>query len=312
MNKVVCIGESLIDFMPVQGKTLAFEAKAGGAPANVCAGVSRLGGKGYYLGRLSSDMFSRFLIDKMQKNGVNTDYVVIDDNHPTALAFVALNDKGDREFSFYRNDTCDLAFDESDVKEEIFDEGDALHFCSVGLVESHSKYAHIKAIKTAIANGCIVSFDVNIRANLWQRLQDCVDTLLEFCSYPDIIKVSEDELITLTGIEQETEAIQKLWQYASRCKMIFVTKGAQGCAAYDREMNCKTAAIVKSKVVDTTGAGDCFSASILYNMVYRKVKPSVDEIGKALDFAMRACAVVVAGYGAMESMPTLEQVITKE
>ncbi|MGN0771594.1 MAG: carbohydrate kinase [Christensenellales bacterium] len=311
MNKVICIGESLIDFMPVKGQTLTFTAKAGGAPANVCAGVSKLGGKGYYLGRLSNDMFSEFLLDNMHKHGINTDYVAIDNNHSTALAFVALNDKGDRQFAFYRKDTCDLMLDESDVREDMFDKGDALHFCSVSLVESKARYAHVKAIECAIEKQCLVSFDVNVRANLWDDIDDCKKTILQFCAYADIIKVSDDELFLLTQEQDEKKAVAALWTYASRCKMIFVTKGAQGCAAYDKNLQCVAAAAVKSRVIDTTGAGDCFAASILYNIVYKGIKPLASEIGVALDFAMKACAVVVAGYGAMESMPAIDD-ITKE
>lgn len=308
MGKLICIGESLIDFMPTNSDSLEFKAKAGGAPANVCACVARLGGESYYLGKLSNDVFSRFLLKDMQDNNINTDYVVIDEKYQTALAFVTLDENGDREFNFYRNDTCDLMLDESEIKKELFTESDILHFCSVGLVESKSKYAHKKAIEYAKQNKSLVSFDVNLRLNLWKDKNECVKTVYEFLKDTDLVKLTDDELLYLTKEKDEKLAVKMIFETAKTCKLIFVTKGENGSTVYDRQLCLINKNAYKTTVVDTTGAGDCFIGSVLYCILYKNVKLTIEDIFKAVDFASLACSIVVSKTGASESMPTLEEV----
>lgn len=307
MNKVVSIGESLIDFMPVDGG-LTFQAKAGGAPSNVCACVAKLGGKGCYLGKLSNDIFSRFLLKTMQKYGVNTDYTIIDDRYQTALAFVSHNENGDREFNFYRNQSCDLMLDQSEIKAEIFEKGDILHFCSVGLVESPSKYAHIKAIELANQKGCTISFDVNVRERLWDNIQNCISTIKDFLKYADIIKVTDDELLLLTDNKNEKEAVKQIFAMATKCKILIITKGGAGVSVYDNALNTFSRDAVDVEVVDTTGAGDCFIGCVLYDLSVGNANLTIEGMKNTVDFASYGCGVVIGKKGAIESMPTIEDI----
>lgn len=308
MNKVVCIGESLIDFMPSEGEQLTFVAKAGGAPSNVCACIAKLGGKGCYLGKLSEDVFSRFLLKTMQKYGVNTDYTIIDNRYQTALAFVSHDENGDREFNFYRKQSCDLMLDKDEIPDNIFDSGDILHFCSVGLVESPSKYAHLRAIELAKQKDCIVSFDVNVREKLWDNLDNCVNTIKDFLVYADIVKVTDDELVLLTKQDQEKVAVQTIFELAKNCKLLVVTKGGAGAVVYDANGNSYFSKAADVKVVDTTGAGDCFIGCILYCLNVKKADLTLDGIKAAMDFASLGCGVVIGKKGAIESMPTQKDI----
>ncbi len=308
MSKVICIGESLIDFLPTDSGGLNFVAKAGGAPSNVCACVAKLGGNGYYLGKLSTDNFSVFLLDKMRGCGINTHYVVIDERYNTALAIVTLSKDGDRKFSFYRQNTCDLMLDEKEIKEEMFDKGDILHFCSVGLVESPSKYAHIKAIEFAKKKSCLISFDVNLRFGLWNDLSALKSTVKQFLGYADLLKVTDEELEFITDQKEESLAIQQLFQLSPQCKLIFVTKGSKGVSVYDRQLNSFSQNAISVNVVDTTGAGDCFSGCILYNIANKGILLNLNDIKQAVEFASYGCAVVIGKKGAMEAMPTLEEI----
>ncbi len=308
MNKVICIGESLIDFMPNANAELSYTAKAGGAPSNVCACVSKLGGNGCYLGKLSTDVFSRFLLNTMQKWGVNTDYVVIDEKYQTALAFVTLDDNGDREFSFYRNESCDLMLNENEINPDMFSAGDILHFCSVGLVESPSKYAHLKAIELAKKAGAKISFDVNIRQNLWDNIDNCIATILKFIGSADIVKVTDEELQLLTGEKCENTAVKLLLKKAENCKILLVTKGKNGVAVFDRNLASFNRDAVDVKVVDTTGAGDCFIGSVLYHLCKGIATFDLKSMVNTVDFASYGCGVVIGKSGAMEAMPTQEDI----
>lgn len=307
MNKVVCIGESLIDFMPT-GDELTFAAKAGGAPSNVCACIAKLGGVGCYLGKLSEDIFSRFLLKNMQKWGVNTDYTIIDKRYQTALAFVSHDENGDREFNFYRKESCDLMLNKDEIPENILRSGDILHFCSVGLVESPSKYAHLRAIELAKANNCIVSFDVNVRERLWDNINNCVSTIKDFLTYADIVKVTDEELVLLTGEKDELKAVKDLFDITKNSKLLVVTKGSEGAIVYDRKMDSYFSKAADVKVVDTTGAGDCFIGCLLYKMNTGDANLTLDGIKAAMDFASLGCGVVIGKKGAVESMPTIADI----
>lgn len=307
MNKVVCIGESLIDFMPT-GDELTFAAKAGGAPSNVCACIAKLGGIGCYLGKLSEDIFSRFLLKNMQKWGVNTDYTIIDKRYQTALAFVSHDENGDREFNFYRKESCDLMLNKDEIPENILSSGDILHFCSVGLVESPSKYAHLRAIELAKANNCIVSFDVNVRERLWDNINNCVSTIKDFLTYADIVKVTDEELVLLTGEKDELKAVKDLFDITKNSKLLVVTKGSEGAIVYDRKMDSYFSKAADVKVVDTTGAGDCFIGCLLYKMNTGDANLTLDGIKVAMDFASLGCGVVIGKKGAVESMPTIADI----
>ncbi|MDY5440050.1 MAG: carbohydrate kinase [Eubacteriales bacterium] len=304
MNKVICMGECLIDFLQ-SGDNLTFSAKAGGAPANVAAAVAKLGGQGYYLGKLSNDVFGKFLLQNMQTYNINTDFCTTCD-YQTALAFVTNDENGDRKFNFYRKDTADLMFDESDVKAEFFKKGDILHFCSVGLTMSKSRYAHVKAIELARQNGAIISFDVNLRPNLWDSQRNLINSVKEFMIYADILKVSNDELVTITELNDEKTAVKTLFSIATDCKLIFITKGKDGMTVYDKNLNEVSEKSAQTKVVDTTGAGDCFIGSVLFCISTKNMPLTLTNMDKVLKFASIACSKVVAKQGAMNAMPTLD------
>ncbi|MEG1645782.1 MAG: carbohydrate kinase [Clostridia bacterium] len=308
MNKLICIGECLIDFLPMNNDGVSYIAKAGGAPANVCASVAKLGGEAYYLGKLSTDSFGQFLLSAIKDCGVNTDFVQFCQNN-TALAMVTLDKNGDRKFAFYRENTADLLLDKAEISEDMFECGDVLHFCSVGLVESPTKYAHERAIELARAKGAKVSFDVNVRLGLWQSEELCKSAIKQFLAYADIVKVTDEELQLITEEKEEILAVSELLKMSPNAQIIFVTKGKNGATVYDRTLDNFTRNAVDVKVVDTTGAGDCFSGGILFKLLQGTAKLNLSDMRDAVDFASYACGVVIGKKGAMQAMPTYQEVI---
>ncbi len=346
MGKVVCIGESIVDIIPNDGR---FVLTAGGAPVNVCACVSALGGKAYFLGKISNDAYGVFLYDEIKKCGISTTYIKCDSEHKSAISFVS-HKGGDRSFEFFRDNTADMFLNEDDVKDDMLEKGDVLHFCSVCLVDSPTKQAHKKAIALAKKKGAIVSFDLNMRPSLWTNDGDMIRAIVEFLPYADIIKLSSEELSILsqylncnktettadneterqyetqdsivkhTGKTHETQVnidkcadktteiqiIQRIFDIAISCKLLILTKGGDGSTAYDRNLNCVSCDAVKTKVVDTTGAGDCFIGSLLYLISTNKFNLSIDQIQTALQFASSACAIEISSYGGARAMRHLK------
>jgi fructokinase len=313
MPKVFSIGEALIDFIPNQ-KGIAlkdvngFEKAPGGAPANVAAAVSKLGGKSAFLGKLGEDSFGDFLIEVLNQVGVDTNYIKRTKEANTALAFVSLKQDGNRDFSFYRNPSADMLLKEDEIEEEWFSKGDVLHFCSVDLIEAPVKYAHIKAIDSIIKKGGIVSFDPNVRLPLWDNPEDCRKTILEFIPLAHILKISDEELEFITGIKDEKSALESLFK--GNVKVVIFTRGSEGADIYTKNYEVRVSG-TKVSAVDTTGAGDAFIGAVLYKLIDKNIRPEEltrEDAEELLGFANGVGALTCMKKGAISALPTITQV----
>ncbi|WP_281863421.1 carbohydrate kinase family protein [Planomicrobium okeanokoites] len=317
MGNLFSIGEILIDFIPHQkGIALkdvaSFTRVPGGAPANVAAAVAKFGGTASLITKLGEDAFGDFLLEQMTEFGVRTDKIVRTKEANTGLAFVSLRENGERDFSFYRNPSADLLLKESEIDADWFQQGDFLHFCSVDLVESPMKYAHLKAIGAAKARGGIISFDPNVRLPLWENPEDCRKTILDFIPMAHIVKISDDELEFITGTADESKAIASLFK--GDVQAVVLTKGAEGADLYAGNHKYSSAGY-SVEVEDTTGAGDAFTGGFLYQLLNLDTRQDNLEAvlsehhQELLAFANASGALVTTGKGALSALPTKEQVL---
>jgi fructokinase len=316
MKNLYSIGEVLIDFIPLQkGRPLKdvveFERAPGGAPANVAAAVAKYGGKSSMITKLGMDAFGDFLLEQLQQAGVCTDKIKRTNEANTGLAFVSLRSDGERDFSFYRNPSADLLLSETEIEENWFDEGDILHFCSVDLVESPMKQAHVKAIHSAKEKGSIISFDPNVRLPLWSKPEDCRKTILEFAPLCHILKISDEELEFITGISTKIAAIESL--LLGDVKAIIYTKGAHGAELFLKNGTYQSGGYLVD-VQDTTGAGDAFMGGFLYKLLENNVRQQNLEVvlethhEDILSFANASGALTATGKGAISSLPTTDEI----
>ena len=316
MKTLYTIGEVLIDFIPQQEGMLlkdvaSFEKMAGGAPANVAATVAKLGGNASLISQVGADAFGQFLIESLQQLKVNTNLIKITKEANTALAFVSLTNNRERDFSFYRNPSADLLYKEEYIKSEWFTPGDLLHFCSVDLVESPMKEAHKKAISFAREHGTLISFDPNVRLPLWESKANCRKTILKFLPSTDIVKISDEELAFITGIDEVETAIASL--FIGHVKVVIYTKGASGATLFTKDASFSVPGC-DVNVQDTTGAGDAFIGAILYKLLISNVElnelvnyciQSADEL---LSFANHCGTLTTTKKGAFAALPTLEDI----
>jgi fructokinase len=313
MPKLITIGEVLIDFIPKQkdmklDQVETFRKVAGGAPANVASCVSKLGQKSTIFTQVGNDGFGRFLIGTLNNVGVDTSNITVTNQANTGLAFVSIDAFGERDFSFYRNPSADLLFEESQLKEEVFQTGDILHFCSVNLVESPMKQAHKQAIDIALDNDMIISFDPNLRFPLWDDLEEYYQTLQEFLPYAHILKISSDELEFITRINNKEEAIKSLFK--GNVEVVIFTEGSKQ-ASIITQYNSVTVPSYNVNTVDTTGAGDAFIGGILYHILKENI--GVDSLHllvneTVLNVVHAVSAIVVSKFGAIPALPTIKEV----
>ncbi len=311
MNTLYAIGEMLIDFTAQETGALeeavTFRKNAGGAPANVAVCVAKLGKPANMITKLGRDPFGNFLVETLRREHVGTDYVFRTSEANTALAFVSRDERGERSFSFYRNPSADMLLKESEVERIPFGRGDILHFCSVDLVDAPVKRAHAAAIGRARAAGSLISFDPNLRYSLWESREALLGAVREFLPLADIVKVSDEELLDITGVREEKEAVKSL--FSGHVKLVFVTKGGDGASAYTTQNKATMSAVGLSECVDTTGAGDSFIGTVLYQLLGRGIEDlSAEELKSLLLHANRAAGIVVSREGAIPAMPAHHEV----
>lgn len=314
-NKLFAIGEALIDFIPAQSGCAikdveAFKPVVGGAPANVCGAFTKLGGESAMITQLGTDPFGNKIIEEFTKQQIDCSYIRRTEKANTSLAFVALEKDGNREFSFYRKPGADMLFAAEDVKSAWFADAFALHFCSVSLGDFPMKEAHRQAISYAKAQGALISFDTNIRLPLWESTEALRETVLEFLPYADILKISDEELEFITGETAVMDAADVLFQ--GSVKLVIYTKGAEGASAFSAHASADTAGL-NVKALDTTGAGDAFIGSFLYQLWEKGIGSddlaalSGKELEEMLHFSNLYCAKSVQKKGAIASYPTREE-----
>lgn len=312
MKKVLAIGEALIDFIPsVTGCTLdrvpSFTRTCGGAPANVAAAVSLLGGRSALLTKLGNDGFGDFIVRTLNDVGVDTAGILRTNEAPTSLAFVSLRSDGGRDFSFYRSPGADMLLCGEELDPTFFEDCGALHFCSVDLVECPMKEAHRQAIAYAKERGAIISFDPNIRLPLWKNSEDCKAAVRQFLPYADLVKISDEESEFVTGIADPHRAAEHLLE--SGAKLVLLSLGKAGARLYGSQ-GVLTVSAGNAPARDTTGAGDCLIGSFLYRLAERDVTVSdleflpPEQLYRDLAFANRCAGISITVNGAIASYPT--------
>ena len=319
MKKVIAIGEALIDFIPHEkGRALNnvenFLRVPGGAPLNVAAAVAKLGGKSQMLTKLGQDGFGDAILNEVKPLGVDVSRISRTKEANTALAFVSLREDGERDFSFYRNPSADMLLSAEEICSEDFNERDILHFCSVSLIDAPIKEAHRRAIEIAKEKGCLISFDPNVRLPLWKQPEDCRKAILEFLPLSNIVKISDEELEFITGIKDEKEALDSL--LTGDVKVIIYTKGTNGAEFITKERVIFSPSF-KVSAQDTTGAGDSFIGSLLYQVAEGEysleelVTLSEDKVQEILTFSNATAALTVCKKGAIGALPLKEEVLAK-
>ncbi len=306
-KKVFCIGELLIDFICkdvgtnlVQGNN--FEKKAGGAPANVAASITKLGGHAYFLGKVGNDPFGSFLENTLKDVNVDTSMLIKGGN--TTLAFVSIDSEGERDFKFFRGADGEYSFDDIELLK--IKQGDIIHFGSAtGFLEGELKKTYFKLLDYAVENKMIISFDPNYRDALIKDTRAFVKDSINFIEKSDFVKLSDEEAIIITGKENLEECTDEILRMGA--KAVCITLGSKGTLLATKEKKDIIPSI-KIKQVDSTGAGDAFVGAMLYQIAKREDKLDFTTISEYVEFANLVGAITCMNFGAICSIPTYEEV----
>ena len=312
MPDIFSFGDILIDFTPVviPGRDNALlQINPGGSAANVAVQAAKCGCDSIFCGKVGKDRFGEVLKKTLNDNGVVTDSLVLDPCADTTLAFVTLDEHGDRSFTFFRRGSADtrLMFSEVDLK--ALDTCKAVHSSSLPFTDNPARETALKILEYSKSHNKIISYDPNWRPLLWSSEEFGVSSMklgLEFC---DVIKVSLEELQLLTGCVGIHEGIDGL--LARGIGLIALTLGADGCVIAN-EGNRVHLPTYDVKAVDTTGSGDAFLGACLCKII---------EIGKTLcdltieellqigTFANAAGAMCASKLGAIAGMADRNEIL---
>lgn len=291
MEKIWVLGDAVVDLLPDgEGRLLKCP---GGAPANVAVGIARLGGQSAFIGRVGDDPFGRFMADTLADERVDVKSLRLDPAHRTSTVVVALDDQGERSFTFMVRPSADLFLESADLP--TFSQGEWLHVCSIALSAEPSRSTAFQAMAAIREAGGYVSFDPNIRPDLWpdeNALRLCLEQALQSA---DVVKLSVDELAFLTGDDRVNAGLEALMH---RCpaRLVLVTQGKEGVIAWHNGAVTHYPA-TPVQCVDTTGAGDAFVAGLLYGLAVGQ------DLTSVIALAQRCGALATTAKGAMTALP---------
>lgn len=310
---VAALGELLVDFTcngaSAQGNPF-YEANPGGAPCNVLAMLAKLGKKTAFIGKVGDDQFGHLLRQVGLEAGISMDSLVIDPHSHTTLAFVKTAENGERDFSFYRDSGADTLLSPDEVPEDVIAGARIFHFGSLSLTGEPVRSATQKAVALARAAGCILSFDPNLRPPLWDDLEQARDQIHWGLAQCDVAKISDDELLFLTGETDFDAGAAKLIAQFPNLQIVNVTAGAQGSISYYQGLRVFQPGVTLGGVIETTGAGDTFCACVLNFLLEHGLEHlTADDLTQMLRFANAAAYLVTTRRGAIRSMPEPEQVL---
>ena len=307
MLDVAALGELLIDFTCLSTDENGYPTMAahpGGAPANFLAALAKYGAKTAMLGKVGDDTFGHLLLDTLRRAGIETRGMIAAPDVFTTLAFVTLDENGDREFAFARKPGADTQLRWDEVNLHLIDEARVFHFGTLSLTDEPARSTTYRAVEYAKAHGKLITFDPNLRKPLWKNLDGAKTQMLWGLDHADVVKISDEEVKFLFGLSAQDGAQYILDHFPA--KLVFVTCGADGCWFQNRGASGHVDSLKNIKVVDTTGAGDIFGGSAVWKLLQTGKAPedlTEAELREIVSFACKAAGLSTTKPGGISSVP---------
>lgn len=312
MYDTVALGELLIDFAHkgfTENGYPIMHANPGGAPGNFLSVLAKFGLNTGFIGKVGNDAFGSLLIETLSKSGIDTSGIVTDDNYFTTLAFVTLDEHGDRTFSFARKPGADTMLSKTELKPSMIQNTRVFHFGTLSMTSELAREATKHAVNMAKNAGALITFDPNYRPPLWQSQELAAEQMLWGMKQADIVKVSSDELRILLDDDYEAAAQRLIQDFG--VKLAFVTLGKEGCYFANQNACGLVSTFNDVKTIDTTGAGDIFGGSAVYKVLMANKKPeelTKEQLTEIVTFANASASLSTTRSGGIPSIPEKAEV----
>ncbi|MGM0389262.1 MAG: carbohydrate kinase family protein [Natrinema limicola] len=310
-HDVLVAGEALVDFIPERAGPLedvaGFERRPGGAPANVAVALARLDDPPLFWTRVGDDPFGRYLERTLADYGLPTRFVARDAEAKTTLAFVTHDETGDREFTFYRDDTADTCLEPGRIDDQTLADCEWIHAGGVTLSGGSARAATLELLERAATADCTISFDPNWRPELWPDEEAFASTVGDALAHVDVCFATATELEALGASGESPTEIARAAIDGGAAHTVFVTRGSEGAVAVASDDAAWPTATVSHRgfavdTVDTTGAGDAFVAGAIDALRDGR------DLTATVTFANAVAATATTARGAMTALPTRDAV----
>lgn len=302
--RAVALGELLVDMAGESVDAAGYptlKANPGGAPANFLAALRAYGISAGFIGRVGDDAFGRMLRSTLQESGIDCSALQVDKSVFTTLAFVTLDERGERSFSFARKPGADTRLELDAKAAELIKNAELFHFGSLSLTDEPARSATMQAVRLARESGALISCDPNLRLPLWESAESAKRWMTWAVEQAELVKISDEEAEFLYGLSPEACA-DKLLGEGKRA--VFVTLGKNGCyyAAGSERGYAKGPAV---SPVDTTGAGDIFGGAAMSMLI------KGESVRAAAEFACCAASLSTEKKGGISSVVPYDEVMLR-
>lgn len=271
MNReLITLGEAMIVFIAENEGEFTdiehFSKGIAGAELNVSMGLSRLGHKVSYITRLGNDVFGTYIKDIINKEKILSDNILIDFSSSTGFYFKTKVKDGDPEVHYFRKNSAASNLTCQDIENTDFSGAKILHITGItAALSENSLDAVYAAINKARENNMLITFDPNIRLQLWKSKEYMIEVLNDIASKCDVILPGIKEGNILTGKETKGEIADFYLNYGA--KAVIIKNGADGAYLKTPEEEKIVPGFRVKQVVDTVGAGDGFATGVLSGLL---------------------------------------------
>ncbi|GAA0078089.1 5-dehydro-2-deoxygluconokinase [Clostridium sp. CTA-5] len=308
---IVPIGRIAIDFNPIDinkplSESNTFKKYLGGSPANIAVGLSRLGKRVGFIGKVSKDKFGDFVVDYFHKEGIDISQIKYADNGESlGLTFTEIASPTESSILMYRNGIADLELNVNEINEDYIKNTKAIVISGTALAKSPSREAALKALELAKKNSTIVLFDIDYREYNWKNKDEIAVYYSIVGKQSDIIMGSRDEFDLMENLivkkKSTDEETAKRWlNYGN--KIVVIKHGKEGSTAYTNDGKSYKIKPFPVKLLKSFGGGDAYASAFIYGILEEW------DIIDALEFGSASAAMLVASHSCSEDMPTVEQI----
>lgn len=304
MKKVLLFGEpmALLTTSTVSSLEAAdgFIKSLAGAEVNVAIGLTRLNYQVTYLSCIGSDPWGKYIRHKLFTEQIDTSQLIENSEYPTGMMMKNQVVDGDPDIYYYRKDSAFSNFDLSIIDQIDFTQYDHVHVTGIPLaLTDKTRQACLELAKRAKKHGVYVSYDPNLRPQLWPNLETMIQVTNEMAKYCDLILPGINEGKILMGSTDLKEMADYFMNLG--VKELVIKLGAEGAYYTDGQQHSIVEGFKVETVVDTVGAGDGFAVGIISGRLDGLSPKQMLIRGNAIG------AIQVQTLGDNEGLPTMEQ-----
>lgn len=302
------LGGTSVDLIQSRSKSPnpEFTVYTGGSITNSAVIGAKLGLKTAMLSRIGKDPLGDFAIRFLVSCGVNTKGIIRDPDIRTPLAIANIDKQGNSRYTFYKNPPRDSVVPLKTAPISLLKTCKIFHFGSGFSYQKETFLEALKYVKYLKRRSVFISFDPNLRPYAIKDKNEAKDRVLRLLKLVNMAKLSLLDLVFLTG-QKDTKKGLKMLQKRFKCEFI-LTLGADGSIYLDHRGNFIKVPAFKVKVADTIGAGDAFTAGLLYRLSKIGERAFFKDIRPNLVFASAVSAIICTKPGSNQGLKDIKQV----